>query len=314
MFIQQFNKSFDEIATSVRDVCATKEDVTVNNDNISDMPTHIDDFSEWGFRSFGQKVGFPASFLTTLFKDNSVLAEKVVSDRLHNYFSNTNTFVARKFNNKVCGIVSDKYAYFDDDEVMDILENSSLKDLKFTNIITSPERLHLRAIDEAHPFKVGDDDSEMYLAYFIDNSMVGGSSFRVRLGTFRKACSNGLIIKNKDFVVCRQAHRGTRSIAETFNENIEFLVQKRDDIIQMLQDSATTNSAIKELSDEFQRDYLARKLNASNKEVDVVLEYYNLKYDGKTKYALTNAITEFAKGINDIDRREYVESLALTVS
>lgn len=314
MFIQQFNKSFDEIATSVRDVCATKEDVTVNNDNISDMPTHIDEFSEWGFRSFGQKVGFPAPFLTTLFNDNPELAENVVSDRLHNYFSNTNTFVARKFNNKVCGIVSDKYAYFDDDEVMDILEDSPLKGLKFTNIITSPERLHLRAIDEAHPFKVGNDDSEMYLAYFIDNSMVGGSSFRVRLGTFRRACSNGLIIKNKDFVVCRQAHRGTHSIAEAFNENLEMLTQKREDIIQMLQDSTISDSSIKELTEDFQKDYLARKLNASNKEVELVLEYYNVKYGGDTKYALTNAITEFAKGINDIDRREYVESLALTVS
>lgn len=314
MFIQQFNKSFDEIATSVRDVCATKEDVTVNNDNISDMPTHIDEFSEWGFRSFGQKVGFPAPFLTTLFNDNPELAENVVSDRLHNYFSNTNTFVARKFNNRVCGIVSDKYAYFDDDEVMDILEGSPLKGLKFTNIITSPERLHLRAIDEAHPFKIGNDDSEMYLAYFIDNSMVGGSSFRVRLGTFRRACSNGLIIKNKDFVVCRQAHRGTHSIAEAFNENLEMLTQKREDIIQMLQDSTISDSSIKELTEDFQKDYLARKLNASNKEVELVLEYYNVKYGGDTKYALTNAITEFAKGINDIDRREYVESLALTVS
>lgn len=314
MFIQHFNKSFDDIATDVRAVCSTKTDVTINNDTVHMMPTHIDEFSEWGFRSFGQKVGFPAPFLTKLFEDNPMLAENVVSDRLHKYFSNTNTFVAREFNNKVCGIVSDKYSYFDDDEVIDILENSPLKDLKFTNVITSPERLHLRAIDEAHPFKIGNDDSDMYLAYFIDNSMVGGSSFRVRLGTFRKACSNGLIIRDKAFVICRQAHRGNHSIADVFNENLEFLTQKREDIIQLLQDSATAQSSIKELSEEFQRDYLARKLNASNKEVETVLEYYNLKYDGNTKYALTNAITEFAKGINDIDRREYTESLALVIS
>lgn len=315
MFIQKLSNNFNDVSTRVKDLCASRKDVTVTIDQQNLMPTDVGSYTDFGLRSFGNKVRFPAPFVQQVAETNPELAEEIITDRVHQYFQNsTNPFVARYFGGKVAGVVSDKYAYFDDDEVIDILADSPLSKLAYVHTSVQPERLHLRAIDADHPFKIEGDESNLYFTYFIDNSMVGGSSFKVRVGIYRQVCSNGLIVAGQDFTVCRQIHLGKRDIAAKFNENVAFLSEKREDLIQAIQDSAQTQSKIEELTEDFQKDYLARKLNASNKEVDKVLELYHLTYKGKTKWALTNAITEFARDIKDVERRTYLESLALKVS
>ena len=41
---------------------------------------------------------------------------------------------------------------------------------------------------------------------------------------------------------------------------------------------------------------------------------FNETYDGKTKWGLTNAITEYARDLSDIDKREYLERQAFIVA
>jgi len=181
----------------------------------------------------------------------------------------------------------------------------------FQNALITPERFHVRAIDEENPFHINNDPSVLYFAFFIDNSMVGQSSFKVQLGIYRLACTNGLIVPVREFVICRQIHRGRKDIASEFNENIAFLKEKQESIKEMLSTMGKEKATIETLKEEFRKDYLAKKLNLNQKETEKVIELYKTVYDGQTKWGMVSAITEFARDIKDINRREYIEKAAL---
>lgn len=309
--------TFDEAYNRVMDITKTAKTELICADNQLTIP-EIKHFSIYGLQAFGKTVGFPAPFVSKVAETNPDLANVIVRDRTRNFFGgdepNDRTFYTRTFKDKICGVVSNKYAYFDDNQVMEILEGSPLAEMNLQNAIITPERLHLRAIDVDNPFTIGNDGSELFFAYFIDNSMVGQSSFRVQIGIFRLACSNGLIVPMKEFVMCRQVHIGKKDIAAEFNANIAFLTEKQDTIKDMLCGLSNETATIETLQAEFKEDYLAKKLNLNKKETEKVLELYNNVYDGHTKWGMTNAITEFARDVKDINRREYLERLAIKVA
>lgn len=315
MFVQDFRKDFTSIATAVNELCETENSYLVDGEYDLDKLTNIDKYTDYGFKALGKMIAMPAPFVADVNSYNEFLARTIIKDRLiHHFHQNGNRpFTVREFNDQIAGVVSNKYAYFDDNEVIEIMSGSTLTELDYQNVIITPERLHLRAIDK-EPFHIDGDDSDLFFAYFIDNSMVGGSSFRVRLGIYRKACTNGLIIQQREFVLCKQVHRGTKDIATEFNANVALISEKKDAIIALLQEQTTAQSKIEEMATEFRADYIAKRLNTSKAEAEKIINLYQLTYGGKTKWALTNAITEFARDIKDIDRREMLEARALRVA
>ena len=82
----------------------------------------------------------------------------------------------------------------------------------------------------------------------------------------------------------------------------------------MMKKLSTTPSALEELKEEFKKDYLAKKLSLSKKDTEKVIELYETVYGGNTKWALVNAITEFARDTKNIDKREVLEKKALLVA
>ena len=308
---------FGAVAASVKKITDTKStiQVTAINHEFIDFINNVDKFSDYGLSTLGKTVGFPAPFVRELSKSDADLANEVIRNRVQNYFDKGRPeFYARCFFDKTCGVVSHKYSYFDDNQVVDILEGSPLAKMGFQNAIITPERFHLRAIDKSNPFKVSDDSSPLYFAYFIDNSMVGQSSFKVQLGVYRLACTNGMILPVQEFVICRQVHRGNRDIAAEFNESIAFLSQKQDALKELVMGMSGQEATIEGLKEEFRKEYLAKKLNLNRKETDKVMELYQTVYDGHTKWGMANAITEFARDLNDINRREFLERAAFKVA
>ena len=306
-------RTMDEVSKAVTAIADTENTYEVNEGNY-DVLSDVDKFSEYGLQTYGKTVGFPAKFLIELNETSPDLASEVISDRAQNYFNKEKPpFFAREFLNKVQGVVSNKYAYFDDKEVIQILETSILKDMKYSNTIITPERLHLRAIEPVS-FKLKNDDSPLFFCYFIDNSMVGQSSFKVRIGLYRLACTNGLIVSYGTAVLCKQVHRGYKDIAAEFNTAMSFLQDKKDSIKEILMDAETKTAKIEEMKEEYRASYLAKSLNLNSKESERVIEIYKNVYNGKTKWDMVNAITEFARDVGDINRREYLESKALNVA
>lgn len=319
VFLQNFNGTFEEVAQNVRELCDTENsyDVSLSEEDVLKRKRllNIENFTNFGFESFGKTVGFPANFVRSIMETNENLGVEIIEDRMRNYHLQKNApFAVREFADKIAGVVSQSYTYFDDDEVMDIIETSNLKNMKFKNVLATPERFHARIIDSENPFHVEDDPSNMFFTYFIDNSMVGGSAFKVRLGVWRQACSNGLIIPVQDFVIAKRVHRGKKDIAAEFNASLALIDEKRDDIIALLNDLATAETKFNEMADDFKNEYLAKKLMVSIPESEKIINLHKLTYGGNSKWSLVNAITEFARDIKDIDRREFLETRAIKVA
>lgn len=316
-FVQHKGLDFAAVSEQVNALCESENSYKVSS-STSDMMSRlseIDNYSEFGLGSLGRLTGFPAKFVTELYNSNHSLANTILEDRIKHYFERYEKgFTVREFNDQICGAVTDKYAFFDDNQVMEIISSSELSNLEFQTVHVSPERLHLRALDTKHPFTVKGDNSNMYFMYYIDNSMLGGCSFKVRLGVFRQVCSNGLIVPARNFTICKQVHRGKKDIMSEFKESLEFISQKRDDIINLLNDCADADSKIKNLSDEFRSEYLSKRLATSKAETKKIIDLYSFTYGGKTKWDMVNAITEFARDVKSIERRELLESKALVIA
>lgn len=313
MFKQEFRESFVNISKRITEIAKTENTYTVAS--TSDLVCDVSHYSESGLLSLGKTVGFPSQFVEELYQTNSELANAIICDRTENYFNNgCANFIAREFLGKVYGVVSNEYNFFDDTKVAEIINSSVLAEKTYAHALVTPERLHLRAIDDNAPFRIGEDDSDLFFCYFIDNSMVGLSSFKVQLGIYRQACTNGLIMPIKEFVVCKRIHRGYKDIVAEFNENVAFLDQKRDGIIEMLTRLATEEAEIEKLHESHRLEYLARKLICSKKESAKIMALYTDTYGGKTKWAMVNAITEFARDERKLERREQLEKKAILVA
>lgn len=313
MFKQEFRESFDNISNRIAEIAKTENTYTVAG--TSDLVCDVSHYSENGLLSLGKTVGFPSQFVEELHHTNPELANTIIRDRTENYFGNGSAnFIAREFLGKVYGVVSNEYNFFDDTQAAEIIHSSVLAEKTYAHALVTPERLHLRAIDDNAPFRIGDDESNLFFCYFIDNSMVGLSSFKVQLGIYRQACTNGLIMPIKEFVVCRRIHRGYKDIVAEFNESVAFLDQKRDSIIEMLNRLTTEKAEIETLHENHRLEYLARKLTISIKESKKIMTLYTDTYGGKTKWDMVNAITEFARDERKLARREHLEKKAILVA
>ena len=188
MNIKEFNdnnkKPFEEIYNDVISIHDTENTYLVQS--ADEVICNATSYTSHGLATLGKQLGFPSMFVEEVFSTSPALANDIIEDRANNYFSrNGDSFYAREFLGKVCGVVSNKYNFFDDDEAMRIVASSSLADKRYATTYVTPERLHLRAIDDT-PFTLDGDRSPLYFCYFIDNSMVGISSFKVQLGIYRQ--------------------------------------------------------------------------------------------------------------------------------
>ena len=317
--------TFDEVADKVYNITKTENTVKLDRENFyrNENRRYVssDAYSEYGFSSLGRTLDFPYNFVKKIEETNPLLAANIVEDRMRNYFEKTKSpFYIREFLGKGCGCVSSRYAYFDDNEVCDVIDRSPLKNLHYVSSYISPERLHLRALDPV-PFKVDGDDSDHYFAFVVDNSMVGASSFKIQLGVWRQTCSNGMIIPIKEYVIYRQIHKRNEknivSIADEFNEAIELISEKKEEIKRKFQQLVTEKATIESLDEEAKQAYIGRRLNLSAKETLKLLgiyKAYTIEFGRNSKWALLNAVTEFARDLPNLERREMVERKALLVA
>jgi capsular polysaccharide biosynthesis protein len=123
-----------------------------------------------------------------------------------------------------------------------------------------------------------------------------------------------MIVPLGEYTLCRQVHRGNKNIAEEFNENVKFLSERQNEIKGLIKSMSIEKSAIEDLQADFKADYLSKKLNLNRKETEKVIDLYENTYDGRTRWGMANAITEFARDLKDINRREYIERAAFRVA
>lgn len=312
MNIKQFGKTtFGDIMQEVDAIQKTENSYMVQS--ASEISTDVEHYSEFGLKSLGKIIGFPYDFVRDLNITNPQLAGEVIDDRVRHYFTlKKPEFFVREFLGQVHGCVSNKYAVFDDHQALEIVEQSPLVNKSFMAAYISPERLHIRAIDDTHPFRIEGDNSDLFFCYFIDNSMVGLSCFRIKYGIYRLACTNGMILPVSSCQIVKQIHRGNKDMAAEIAEAMASLDMQRERIIETLTLLSHREAQINKFKTENDKiAYMRGKLIISKKEAQAILELFVNTYGGQTEWDYANAISEYAHTVS-LDKRLSLETKALS--
>lgn len=293
------NKEMDTLIDRIY----TKEDMDFINNNFT-----IPMFSDNGLSQAGTKFQFPAPFMKKFYKDNEELADTVLKDRVKTYFEKQDKPVLfRSFLGKTSAVLSDKYQVFDDDSVLSVIEDSKYLTENTDHIWAdiSPERFHARFINK-DKLTISGDTSPLSMAVFIDNSMCGTSSFKVRFGLYRWACTNGCIAGLKEFTLIREVHMGKKPMELFLQKALADAPRYQEMLFKMAEDMNNALSSIYNLSDEDAKRYIKDRLNCGIKTADKVMEMYQT-YGGQTKWHLMNAITDVSHELSTPDRIRFEE-------
>ena len=279
-------------------------------------------YSKYGLSACGSRLGFPATFIVKHGDKHPETASKIISECYGDFLAkakastNNRTSKAlfiRTFSNVIYGVLTDKYSIFDDDEVVSLIEASDylMKAEEFWYDV-SPEHFHARFVSP-DTLDFDGDSSPLHFCVFIDNSMVGESSLRIRFGLYRSACTNGCIFGLKEFEIAKEVHRGQRDYVAILAEALSKCDEYEETLKQAVEQMAMTKSSIYELPDEVALSYLRDKLSVSDKVSRRIFEIYNTNY-GDTQWSLCNAITEYAHEVENISERIRLERLAVNVA
>lgn len=317
-------KDFGSIAAKVAMIKGTEKSYYVGNMNSVKRRNLLDvrSYSSYGLSSAGVKLGFPAQFVERYGTIHPEGAKKILTDLYSNATAKmmaednkrgTKRLFIRDFNGLHSAVLTDKYSVFDDDEVVDILkENDYLMNSDEFWYSVSPERFHARFISK-NKLYIQDDPSPLSMCVFVDNSMCGMSSFRIRFGIYRWACTNGMISGLKEFEIVREAHKGEKEYVEIVAKALEDVPKYEQMLLDMVEDASMTEASIYELDDDKAKAYLQKKLLVSQKAADTILTTFRTVYGGKSRWDLTNAITDYAHGV-ELESRLDLEAKALLVA
>lgn len=272
-----------------------------------------DDFGTYGLSSAGSKIGFPAAFVDKMANiGHEDLANKIIHTRIKDYQQTGRPLLLRKWDGLIEGVLTDKYGVFDDTEVMDILSTSSyLRNSEEIWVKEDPSIFHARFISPNHLTLPG-DNSPLSMAVFVDNSMIGMGSFKIRFGLYRWACTNGMISGLKSFEILKQIHKTGVQFGRDLEEILTNVPQYEVALLQMATRMSQTDSSIRTLNKEQALAYIEKKLSTSQKNSNDVYEKY-IEYGGRSQWDLVNAITDKAHDLPDVDRIKF-ETLAMKVA
>lgn len=309
-------KGFNEIEAFVKSEMETEQTYPVSS--YAELKRkEVCHYSDNGLQGIALRTKFPASFVNELSHgtvEDVALGDEILNHQVNKYFDNNGKpLLFREFFGCVCGVLSDRYSVFDDDEVLSMIKDCPyLLDAEEIWASISPEHLHLRFISK-NRLTIPNDDSELSMCVFIDNSMVGRSSLKVRFGIYRWACTNGMIAGLKEFTLLKERHFGEKNFTKMLSEVFSEVDKYEEMLLDIVKDMSVTKSHIYNMTEEDAVSYIKDKLNVGKKTAGKIIELYQ-NYGGTTKWDLCNAITDYAHNSESIDNRVRLETLAMKVA
>lgn len=317
-----------EIKNAVNSLMATEDSVYIKDRvEFEANKVHLTDiasYSGYGFSSCGQRIGFPANFLAKhAIKGHEDTVAQIMTDCYNDFFDkaeqakdnrSSKSLLIRSFDGQIAGVLSDKYSIFDDNEVVELLEgNDYLMSAEEIWYVSSAEHFHARFISK-DTLDFDGDDSPLHFCVFVDNSMVGDSSLRVRFGLYRSACTNGMIWDFKQFEIVKECHKGAKEYATILADALSKCAEYEETLKKAVEEMAMTKSNIYAMEDEKALSFLRDNLNIGKKACGKILDFYKNTYGGESKWDLANAITEYAHEAESISERVRLERLATKVA
>lgn len=309
--------SFNEVQELVAGIKATNEDRYFKmGDDVTPLlnPNH---YTNYGLQSAGNRLGFPARFLMKhAGLGHEETCSQIIGNCISDFFKKNDQkaqLLVRDFAGKHCGILTEHYSIFDDDTICDILSgNDYLMDAESVWYSCTAERFHARFVSKKKWFMTH-EKSPLSIAVFVDNSMVGQSSFRIRFGMYRHACTNGLIFGLNDFVIVREFHKGKKDYQQIVANALADIGDYENIMFEIVEDAIQKESSIYGMKVEQAALYLSKKLNISSKKANSIVESYKTTYGGHSKWDLVNAITDVAHDAS-VQERIMLEERALMVA
>lgn len=319
---------FADVVGAVDKLMATEDSFYVSSraeyNEKKERLTDVSAYSGYGISSCGSRIGFPARFVTKHHsKNHGDTTRRILDDCYGDFFdkveSATNnrsskSLLIRSFGSEICGVLTDKYSIFDDDEVVSLLNgNDYLMDSKEFWYAVNSEHFHTRFVSK-NTLDFEGDESPLHFCVFVDNSMVGESSLRIRFGLYRSACTNGCIFGFKEFEIVKECHKGTKDYSKILALALSKCEEYEETLKKAVEEMAMTKSSIYGLTDEVALAYLRDRLNIGTKGCAKILEFYKTKYTGESRWDLCNAITDYAHEVDNISSRVDMERLAVQIA
>lgn len=167
--------------------------------------------------SMGQlcgKLGVPARYIEKCALNGHV---DLAQDNLNTWICNFDKdLFLRAYKDKIRGVLSSRYSVLDTPEILEVLNSSTRGlDLKVKEYFMSPERFHLRLVQQEKMKILGED---LFAGIQVDSSDVGRSTLTVNFFIYKQICTNGLCITKGAGNLFTQKHISISS--EDFKEQL----------------------------------------------------------------------------------------------
>lgn len=302
----------DDINRRSTDIKATWENVWVTH-NEENLYFNINNngcysFSNNGLGVICSAIGVPSQYIKKCMGENQFY---LACQNINNWIDlmpKQKEMMYRITDDRVFGMVSNKYTVFDDHEVLEATNgilspyhNYAVKDYSI-----SPELMKLRIISRD---KININGEELSFGFDIKNSRVGRASCEIAILIYRWICGNGCIFGGgKGFIFSKRhvAINREQYITEFTDmldkspDTIEYIKKK----VEEAQELTLNSNTIQNLIDKFKAENIVNSKYLAGKIEQVMDEKYT-----RTAWGFTNAITEIAQDYS-VDTREKLEQFA----
>lgn len=262
------------------------------------------------YRSFYQKIR-----QSKYNQQKKIALTKQVLEELASYYPYG--LLIRTYKDTIRAVLSKQYSIYDSDQITQTIDDcfqfiTDTNSFSIGTYINTEEQLHIRFIKN-EPILC--DETEIYCGLTMSSSDIGESKLAVQFYVYEDKNSNGICINIRPGTednLYNQKHLGIKSemIRHKIIEALDEFPKLSENIKQYIK--YATYTSLKQSGLYNPKSYNSRimykELNLINKEIDEFMEIVEKK--PKTLWGYVNAISDYAKTINDVYKRTHLESIA----
>ena len=250
------------------------------------------------------KLEVPTRYINKCINNGRVdLAVENINDWLQDYNKN---FLFRVYNEKLRGVLSDKYSVLDTHEILDGLQNIIDPDeYKVKSFILNEERFHTRLVQHKN---LDIPNEDLFAGITIDSSDVGRNTLQVQFFIYKQVCTNGLILSKGGGMLFQQKHIGISK--EDFTQGLQSSLEVIPNLIENAETLVKRSIKDKDFANYLgeQKEILKQQADMSDNSINKIIDLMQYKY-GNTRWGFINGITEVAQDYT-LERRLQLEEMA----
>lgn len=261
------------------------------------------------------KLGLPLRYFRRLRESDSADLRSLALENLNTLLGNYDKpFMFRMYQDRVRGILSERFSNFDTPEIMDVIcDRIRDDDFVIRGCQATYEDFHIR-LTSSLPFKISNFDKDVYFGLQITSSDVGKSALNIEAFLWKQVCTNGMCVPMFNRELFKQKHIGID--VDIFNQGLIQSLKVLPTLKTRIEDllfSASSSLITKDIFDvETEAGKSFKDFALLPKEALKVLEEKNKHYSNTvTAWSVASALTEYAQEEKiSFDRRLALEKFA----